>query len=74
MEFLGIGVYASKKCAPEVEREELTGAMRKVLGSKEMRGKAKGLGEMCRARKGGREVAADLIEEIICGFTQSSKS
>jgi UDP:flavonoid glycosyltransferase YjiC (YdhE family) len=74
VEYLGIGVYASKKVAPEVSEEELTAAIREVLGSEEMRGKARELGEMCRARKGGREVAADLVEEIVRGLVQSSES
>ncbi len=68
VEFLVIGVYASKKSAPKVREEGLTVAMRKVLGSDDMRGKARELGNMYRARKGGREVAVDLVEELVRGL------
>lgn len=68
MEYLGIGVYGSRKAAPRVERAELSAALMKVIGDGEeaskMRLKAKELGEIAN-KTGGRVKAVEKIEELL---------
>lgn len=68
VEYLGVGVYGSRKAAPRVERAELSAALMRVLGNGEeaskMKSKAKELGD--RANKtGGRVKAVEKIEELL---------
>lgn len=68
VEYLGIGVYGSRKAAPRVERTELSAAFTRVLGdgleASRMRSKAKELGEIAN-KTGGRMRAAEKIEELL---------
>lgn len=68
MEYLGIGVYGSRKASPRVERAELSAALTRVMGSGEeaarMRAKARELGEIAN-KTGGRVKAAEEIENLL---------
>ncbi|KAI9648737.1 hypothetical protein NHQ30_003377 [Ciborinia camelliae] len=67
MEYFGIGVWGSKKCAPHVDAEELGKALIKVTEDKSVREKAKAMGELVRKKYGGRKDAARKILELVDG-------
>jgi hypothetical protein len=64
-EFLNIGLFGSKTCAPGAQAEELGKALVRVTGdSKEavtLRTSAKHLKGLCRAKGNGRELASTAI-------------
>lgn len=68
MEYLGIGVYASKTAAPRVDAWELSRALMKVLGDGDegvqMNQKAKELAAIC-GKVGGRVKACETIISIL---------
>jgi hypothetical protein len=68
VEYLGIGLWGSKKSAPGWDATELGGAMVQLVQDSEesrlMRSKAKELGELCR-KEPGRKVAARKIYELL---------
>jgi hypothetical protein len=63
VERLGVGVYGSKKSAPEVNSGEFLSALKRVLTDEGMKDKARALGELCRKSRG-RELACDKIAEL----------
>jgi hypothetical protein len=68
-EYLRIGIYANKKVAPNVDKEEFANATLRVIGEKEgvetqFSVKAKELGVPCR-RSGGRKRVAEMISELV---------
>ena len=68
-EFLNIGIFASKTCAPGVGAEEFGKALVRVTGDSVEAGKlrtsAKHLKELCRAKGNGRELAcAAILKEV----------
>ncbi|KAG8214161.1 hypothetical protein J3R82DRAFT_10936 [Butyriboletus roseoflavus] len=64
-EFLSIGIFGNKTCAPSVRAEEFGKALVRVTGDTEEAGKfrrsAKRLKELCRARGNGRELSSMVI-------------
>jgi UDP:flavonoid glycosyltransferase YjiC (YdhE family) len=68
VEYLGIGVYGSRKSSPGVEAVELSGALMRVMGGGEeaarMEARAKELAEITR-KVGGRVKACEKIVEIL---------
>jgi hypothetical protein len=63
VEWLGVGVYGSKKSAPEVNSGEFLGALKHVLIDEGMKDKARDLGELCK-KSPGMELACDKITEL----------
>ena len=68
-EFLNIGIFANKTCAPGVGAEEFGKALVRVTGDSVEAGKlrtsAKHLKELCRAKRNGRELAcAAILKEV----------
>ncbi|KAL0570196.1 hypothetical protein V5O48_011770 [Marasmius crinis-equi] len=68
VEYLGVGVYGSKTCAPNVASEEFGTALMRVVGSGEeseiFRAKARGLRDICKRRGSGREIGAKRVLEL----------
>lgn len=68
VEYLGVGLWGSRKSAPSWDANELSDAMVKVVKESEfsrtMRRKAKELAEICQ-REDGRKVAARKIYEML---------
>jgi hypothetical protein len=62
-EYLGLGIYGNKSCAPMVDANEFGNALLRVVGDAGMREKARELGEVCQD-SGGRTLAASLIGEL----------
>ena len=67
-EFLNIGIFGNKTCAPGVRAEEFGKALVRVTGDSVEAGKlrtsAKHLKELCRAQGNGRElVSAAILKE-----------
>jgi len=70
-EFLKIGIYANRNCAPGISDTEFGNALCLVLDEndvcgKEIRSTSKTLGERCQ-KESGREIAAGVILKIIRG-------
>lgn len=64
-EYLNVGIYANKSCAPDISTKEFGNALRILFDENDARGKgiratARALGDRCR-RLDGREVAAKTI-------------
>lgn len=66
MEFLGTGVFASKKTSPDVERHEFLAALKRVITDEKMKAKAKAVGVLCR-KTSGRKGACEKIMEVARG-------
>ena len=68
VDYLGVGVWGSKKSAPGVEAGEFSAALLGVLGrggdGEGMRERARVLGEVSRG-KGGRKRAAEVVEGFL---------
>ena len=68
VEYLGIGVYGSRKSAPRVESKELSRALMRVMGDGEeaarLKAKAEELAQIV-GKVGGRVKACDRIIEIL---------
>lgn len=64
VDYLGIGLYSNKSCAPTVEANEFARALLRIVGGKgeetAFRRKARELGKISQASNG-REGAADII-------------
>ena len=64
-EYLNIGIFGSKTCAPGARAEELGKVLVRVTGDSEeavkFRMSAKRLKELCRAKGNGREPASTAI-------------
>ena len=70
-EFLKIGIYANRDCAPAISDAEFGNALCLVLDEnnvcgREIRSTSKALGERCQ-KESGREIAAGVILKIIHG-------
>jgi hypothetical protein len=65
-EYLEIGVYGNKSCAPMVDAIEFGNALMKVVGDTNMRGKAREMGILCK-KSGGRALAASMISKLTLG-------
>ena len=67
-EWLGIGLWASRKAAPGAEAEEFGAAVETVVGGGEegekMKRRARELGRICE-KSGGREMAAACIVDVL---------
>ncbi|KAF8126147.1 hypothetical protein EV363DRAFT_1174673 [Boletus edulis] len=68
-EFLNIGIFANRTCAPGVQAEEFGKALVRVTGDSEeavkLRTSAKHLKEVCRAKGKGRKLAcAAILKEV----------
>lgn len=66
VEYLGTGVFASKKTSPEVERCEFLVALKRVVTDEKMRERAREVGVLCR-KTVGRERACEKIIEVARG-------
>ena len=70
-EFLKIGIYANRNCAPGISDTEFGNALCLVLDKNNVRGReirltSKAIGERCR-KESGREIAAGVIMKIVRG-------
>ena len=63
VEFLNVGIFGNKSCAPGAEAEEFGKALVRVTGHEAMvfRAAAKRLKDLCRAKGNGRELASLTI-------------
>lgn len=68
VEYLGIGVYGSRKSSPRVESKELSTALMRVMGdgdeAERMKARAKELANIT-GKVGGRSKACEKIIEIL---------
>ncbi|KAG9316542.1 glycosyltransferase family 1 protein [Chiua virens] len=69
VEYLNIGLFGNKTCAPDVQAEEFGTALVRVTGHSQeavaLRASAQRLREVCRAKGSGRELAsAAILKEI----------
>ena len=70
-EYLNIGIYANKSCAPGVSAAEFGDALCMLLDNnstrgRELRATAQALGEQCR-KEDGRDAAAGVIGKMAWG-------
>lgn len=67
-EFLNIGIFGSKRAAPDVQAEEFGDALVRATGDSEeaakFRTSAKRLKDLCRSRGNGREISAATIMKV----------
>ncbi|TFK31387.1 hypothetical protein BDQ12DRAFT_740049 [Crucibulum laeve] len=74
VEYLGVGIYANKLCAPDVDAAELASSLLQVIAPEnEYSRRAKELAGICRDKCGGREKAARRILEVADGVLGKGK-
>ncbi|KAA8641943.1 hypothetical protein EYZ11_002545 [Aspergillus tanneri] len=62
-EWLGIGVYGNKSCAPHISAKELSQALATVMGNASYKEKSMQLSKLCHVKEG-RVAAAEKIVEV----------
>ncbi|KAL1675311.1 glycosyltransferase family 1 protein [Schizophyllum commune] len=67
VEYVGLGVYGNKTCAPDIDAKELSEALARVTSGEEgvgFRERARAAGLKCR-EAGGRKAAADIVLSLL---------